>query len=216
MDNLLSTHSFLIFFQGFLLCASLIIAIGPQNLFVLQQGLRRQHLFATALCCIMPDFLLISLGLGGLGTIISANETLLSAVSTGGALFLFGYAISSFRSAWRGSATSVGLVAEKGSSSITKTILATLAVSILNPGAYIDTVLMIGTIGGQFPQDERIIFGAGAVIASTTWFFTLAYGSSRLAPLFRRPAAWRTLDVVSGCFMFGIAGLMTTIQGALL
>lgn len=216
MTSLLTTNTVLTFLQGFLLCAGLIIAIGPQNLFVLQQGLRRQHLFTTALCCTVPDIFLISLGLGGLGTIISANEALLSAVSAGGALFLFGYAISSFRSAWRGKTTSVGLVAEKGPSSVTKTIVATLAVSLLNPGAYIDTVLMIGTIGGQFPLDERMIFGAGAVIASTTWFFTLAYGSSWLAPLFRRPTAWRTLDAVSGCFMFGIAGLMTTVQGTLL
>ena len=86
--------------QGFILCAGLIIVIGPQNLFLLQQGLRRRHLFITVLLCTLFDLVLITLGVGGLGVAIAADERLLMVTTLGGTAFLLGYGIRSLRTAW--------------------------------------------------------------------------------------------------------------------
>lgn len=198
--------------QGFLLCASLIIAIGPQNLFILQQGLHRRHLFATALLCTLFDLVLIALGVGGVGAAIAANERVRILTTLGGTTFLLGYGVRSLRSAWYIQPTLAQAAQPLASLSLKGTILATLSFSFLNPAAYIDTILMIGTAGSRFPLDERVLFGAGAVMASCLWFFTLTYGSSRLAPLFRHPVAWRTLDLISGCIMVGLAGALSVTQ----
>ena len=191
--------------QGFLLCASLIIAVGPQNLFVLRQGLRGKHLFATALICALADLLLISVGVGGLGTFIRSSELLLNTTTWGGAMFLLGYGVRSLRAAWQNQGADLNTSTDAPEVKLWQTALTILAISLLNPAAYLDTVLMVGTTSSQYPVEQRIIFGAGAVMASTLWFFTLTYGSSRLKPLLSRPAAWRTLDAVSGCMMCAVS-----------
>ena len=84
-------------------------------------------------------------------------------------------------------------------------VLTTLAVSLLNPHVYLDTVVLLGGIGAQFVGPNRVAFGLGAVTASSVWFFSLAYGATRLGPLFRRPLAWRVLDVLIGVTMWSIA-----------
>lgn len=80
-----------------------------------------------------------------------------------------------------------------------------LALSFLNPHAYLDTVVLIGGIGAQFPSDQRLYFGEGAVVASFIWFFTIAYGARYLGSLFKNPIAWKILDFLIGCIMWGIA-----------
>lgn len=198
--------------QGFLLCASLIIAVGPQNLFILRQGLRRQHLFLTALLSTLVDLLLISIGVGGLGSFISANSQLLTAATWGGATYLLGYGISTLRAAWYNhTSTSLNLTAAAGAG-LQKTVVALLAISFLNPAAYLDTILMVGTTSGQYPVDQRIFFGIGAAIASAIWFFALTYGSSRLKPLLGHRLASRTLDLVSGCIICGVAFSMFDVS----
>ncbi len=204
MLALIQPHSFLTLAQGFMLCASLIIAIGPQNLFLLQQGLRGRHLFITALLCTLFDLLLITVGIGGLGAAIAANERWLMATTLGGAAFLLGYGGRSLRAAWIAQ-PATWATPENHLLSLRSTVLATLSFSLLNPAAYLDTVLMIGTTSSRFPVDQRLLFGSGAAVASALWFFTLTYGSGRLAPFLHHPIAWRTLDLVSGCMMIGIA-----------
>ncbi|MCB0065081.1 MAG: amino acid transporter [Caldilineaceae bacterium] len=206
------SQSFLILTQGFLLCAGLIVAIGPQNLFVLQQGLRGQYLFVTALLCTLFDVLLITLGIGGVGIMVATYEQLLTAVTMGGAAFLFGYGVRSLRAAWIPQTSIAPHFTGRAVLSFKGTLLATCGFSLLNPGAYLDTILMIGTTGSRFPFDERILFGAGAVLASGLWFFTLTYGANRLAPLLQRPRVWRALDLVSGCIMVGTAGSLCINQ----
>lgn len=198
--------------QGFLLCAGLIIAIGPQNLFILRQGLQRRHLLLTALLCTLFDLVLITLGVGGVGTAIAANEPVRLVTTVGGATFLLGYGVRALHSAWLADAYGQRPTAETGLLSVKGTVLATLSFSFLNPAAYIDTVLMIGTTSGRYPLDERLFFGMGAVIASALWFFTLTYGASRLTPIFRRSGTWRALDLTSGCLMISLALSLSTSQ----
>ncbi len=190
--------------QGFGLGAGLIIAIGAQNAFILRQGLKRQHLFVTASISTLCDAILIILGVGGLGAVITSIPVLTVIATWGGALFLLCFGLRSFRSAMVKSALDGG----KASTQPVRpggAILAVLAFSLLNPHVYLDTVVLVGSVGAHFQANERVSFAIGAILASCTWFFSLAYGAAWLAPLFRRPLAWRILDIAVGCIMWTIA-----------
>lgn len=190
--------------------AGLIIAIGAQNAFVLRQGLRRQHAFTAALVCFVCDAALIALGVAGFGQVVSSTPVLTALAAWGGAAFLFVYGLRAFRSASRAQ----GLEVTAGEAlSRSNVVLATLAVSLLNPHVYLDTVVLLGGIGGQFVGSARTMFGLGAATASAVWFFGLASGAARLAPLFRRPLAWRVLDALIGVVMWSIAASL--VHGAL-
>jgi L-lysine exporter family protein LysE/ArgO len=192
-----------IYFQGFLLTAGLIIAIGAQNAFILSNAVRRNHPLLIATLCSLGDLTLISLGLAGVGSLIASHPGLARYAAFGGALFLAVYGAFALRSAMRGTN---GLPTDETATGARRTlILSTLAVTFLNPHAYLDTVVLIGSIGGRFPLDQRLIFGAGAVSASILWFFTLGFGGPYLAPLFRRRSAWRLLDGLVCLMMWGIA-----------
>ncbi|MGU3574817.1 LysE/ArgO family amino acid transporter [Brucellaceae bacterium C25G] len=188
--------------SGFLLGASLIIAIGAQNAFVLRQGLLRQHVFIICLICALSDALLIAAGVAGLGTIISQSPRLIMVVTFGGAAFLFWYAYGAFKRAVYPQA----LHAQKQTgASLKATILAALALTFLNPHVYLDTVVLLGSLSSRFEGQNRVAYGAGAVIASFVWFFALGYGARLLQPIFAKPSAWRVLDVLIGVIMSLIA-----------
>lgn len=193
-----------VFLQGFGLSAGLIIAIGAQNAFVLRQGLRRLHVFVTAGICSLCDLTLIALGVAGFGTLVSESEVLTTLATWGGATFLLYYGYRSFRSALRPAALDVGAVTERPTR-LRETVVATLAISLLNPHVYLDTVVLVGSVGARYPVDQRLWFALGAAAASITWFFSLAYGAMWLTPLFQRPLSWRVLDVLVGCVMWAIA-----------
>ena len=199
--------------QGFALSAALIIAIGAQNAFVLQQGLRRNHVAACWLTAAACDALLISLGVGGVGAAIGQVPWLGVGAAWAGAIFLLWYGFRSFRSAFRANAldTTDGMVAL----SLGVTVLGVLGVSLLNPHAILDTVVLIGGAGAQYPAEQRPLFALGAMAASFTWFFALAFGAARLAPLFRRPITWRVLDSLVGCLMWAIAASLMLGPGGL-
>lgn len=190
--------------QGFGLGAALIIAIGAQNAFVLQQGLKRDHVFATALICTLCDALLILLGVAGLGALIAHSQALAAIATWGGVLFLLVYGLRSFRSAMQPATLDASQSTLEGST-LRATVLAVLGVSLLNPHVYLDTVVLVGSVGARHAGVGRAAFAAGAMLASCTWFFALAYGSAWLAPLFRRPVAWRVLDLAVGVIMWAIA-----------
>ena len=189
--------------QGFGLGAGLIIAIGAQNAFVLRQGLMRRHVPATAGVCAACDVALILLGVAGLGTLISEVVVLAEAARWGGAPFLFFYGALSFRSYLNPGRLEADADAPPGG--LRAAALTALALSLLNPHVYLDTVVLVGSVGAQHPAEERAAFALGASAASVGWFFGLAYGAAWIAPLFRRPAAWRILDAFVGCVMWAIA-----------
>lgn len=192
--------------SGFALGASLIMAIGAQNAFVLRQGLQRQHVFAVAAICAVIDATLISLGAGGFGAVVSSHPTITAVAAWGGVAFLAVYGGRSFLAALHpGSLDSRATPAEKRDTSLGAVVSATLAVSLLNPHVYLDTVVLLGSVAAQYPAGVRIFFALGAMSASFVWFFSLAYGARLLAPLFARPIAWRVLDVLVGCIMWWIA-----------
>lgn len=189
------------FLPGFLLSSSLILAIGAQNAFVLRQGLRRQHVFWVCLICTLSDAILIAAGVAGFGTLASQSPLLGGAMLYGGAGFLFWYGLQSFRSAFAGGETLTA--AQNASLSLKPTLATLLALTLLNPHVYLDTLLLIGSVSAQYPH--RYAFGAGASIASGLFFFALGYGASLLAPVFARPRSWQVLDVIVGTTMWAIA-----------
>ncbi|WP_417430576.1 LysE/ArgO family amino acid transporter [Kiloniella sp.] len=191
------------FLKGMGIGAGLIIAIGAQNAYVLTQGLRRNNQYLIAALCSLIDALLITIGVAGMGVLITSNPLLLDFAVWGGALFLFVYGLKAFRSALNPDV----LTAEqdRGPDTLIKAVLTTLAVSLLNPHIYLDTVILLGSIGGQYPAETRIWFGLGAVVSSFVWFFSLSLGAQWLAPLFKRPIAWRILDSFIGIVMWTIA-----------
>lgn len=191
------------FLEGLGTGAGLIIAIGAQNAFVLKQGILKNHVFMTVFVCSLIDTLLICAGVGGFGTLLTSNAFLLGLARWGGAAFLIYYGFRSFRSVLKPEA----LILEKGNQrlSLKMTLLSIFTLSLLNPHVYLDTVVLLGSISAQFPAEERLFFGGGAVLASFLWFFGMGYGARYLAPLFRKPSAWKILDFLIGCVMWGIA-----------
>jgi L-lysine exporter family protein LysE/ArgO len=186
------------FLNGFFLGASLIIAIGAQNAFILRQGLLRQHVFILCLICALADALLIALGVAGLGTLIQSSPKLIMSVTLGGAAFLFAYSFIAFRRAMRPQALdSRG----KGEASLRTAAAACLAFTLLNPHVYLDTVVLLGSLSARYEGQARLVYALGAMTASFVWFYALGYGARLLEPVFAKPAAWRILDVLIGLVM---------------
>lgn len=194
--------------SGFLLGASLIIAIGAQNAFILRQGLLRQHVFILCLICASSDALLIAAGVAGLGTLISQSPMLINIVSVLGAAFLFSYAFIAFRRALRPAALHA---ANQGAVSLKVAIATCLSLTFLNPHVYLDTVVLVGSLSAQFAGVDRIAYGIGAGLASFIWFFSLGYGARLLEKIFEKPSAWRILDFAIGIVMVLIG--LSLIQG---
>jgi L-lysine exporter family protein LysE/ArgO len=194
------------YLQGFGASAGLIIAIGAQNAFVLSRALTRNHHKTVAFICAASDALLITMGLSGMGVLLGGNAAFVQWATWFGCAFLFWYGLRSFRSALKS-----GTLApeDRVHMSLGATVAATLAVTYLNPHVYIDTVLLLGSIGGRYPLTERILFGAGAVSASAAWFLVLTFGARFLTPLFRHPRSWAVLDILVGLTMWGVAASLT-------
>lgn len=192
-------------FSGFITGLGLIAAIGPQNVFIIRQGVARNHVFAVALTAVLCDAVLIWLGVAGLGSAVATISWLATATALGGAAFLLVYGFLALQSALRGSATTWSGVAEGSSGTARTAVLATLAISLLNPHVYLDTVVLLGGIGGQLDAAGRTAFTAGGISASVVWFFGLAFGARALAPVFRKPVTQRLLDAFVAAVMFGVA-----------
>jgi L-lysine exporter family protein LysE/ArgO len=188
------------FLEGCGTGAGLIMAIGAQNAFVLKQGIIKNHVLVTVLLCAFIDVLLISVGVGGCGALLATNEWLLTIARWGGAAFLLYYGFRSFRAVFQSESLTVDTKPKR--LNLKETVLITLALSLLNPHAYLDAMVLLGSIGAQFPLPERLFFALGAMLASFVWFFALGYGARHLAPLFQKPLSWKVLDFFVGCVMW--------------
>lgn len=190
--------------QGFFVSFGLIVAIGAQNAFVLKQGLLRQHVFWVCLICFLCDFILMSMGVLGFGSLISQSPIATLMLSLMGAAFLFWYGFRAFKSAHQGT-SALALDSQHQTHTLGKTIATTLALTLLNPHVYLDTVVLVGSIASPLSLSEKYYFLIGAVLASATWFFGLGYGARLLTPLFKKPTTWRVLDTLIGIVMWAIA-----------
>jgi L-lysine exporter family protein LysE/ArgO len=199
------------FITGFAVSATLIIAIGAQNAFVLRQGLRREHVLLIVAFCVVADLLLIAVGVAGVAQVLGQAPRLLLALTAGGTLFLAWYGIRALARARTASAMDVTEDARR--TSVRSAVAQVAGFTFLNPHVYLDTVLLIGSIGARQPSDLRFWFVGGAAAASGAWFSTLGFGARLLRPVFRTPRAWQVLDTIIGLTMLVLAAsLLVTLH----
>jgi L-lysine exporter family protein LysE/ArgO len=194
------------FGTGLALGGSLIIAIGAQNAFVLRQGLRREHVGAVVAFCAASDILLMTAGVAGVGGALRAAPALALVMTVGGALFLFAYGVRALRRALHPQALTAA--ADHAALPLRAVLAQAAAFTLLNPHVYLDTVLLVGTVGSQQPAQARGWFLLGAGLASVAWFSALGFGARLLAPWFARERAWRILDGLVGVTMLLLALLL--------
>ncbi len=233
---------------GLLTCLALIIAIGPQSVWLLRQGLRRDRIWLAIGCCLVGDLLLIALGVAGVGVVLDHAPWLLEVIRWLGVAYLLWFAVGAFRSAFSvrqslglapedapapgrtvhvemssegtepagtaGAASSAGpatgtlpAVRVTKVSSVSAIAATGLTVSVLNPHAWVDTMVVLGTMANTF-GDERWLFGAGAMIASTVWFAGLGLGAASLSRFLNSPKAWKIIDLSVGVTMVVVAGIL--------
>jgi L-lysine exporter family protein LysE/ArgO len=185
---------------GFVTGLTLIAAIGAQNAFVLRQGIRGEHVAVVAGVCAMADVILIAAGIAGIGALITAHPQALTVARIGGAVFLIGYGLLAARRALRPATLTP---ATDGPAHLVPAVLTCLALTFLNPHVYLDTVVLLGTLANQ-QGDGRWLFGGGAALASTVWFFGLGFGARRVAGLFAAATTWRILDAVIAVTMIAL------------
>ncbi|AHG75854.1 Lysine efflux permease [Mannheimia varigena USDA-ARS-USMARC-1388] len=191
------------FIQGFIVCFGLIVSIGAQNAFLLKQGILKQHVFWIALVCFLGDVFLMTIGVLGLGTLISELPILSLIISLLGAIFLLAYGSRSFISIFK---SGDYLVASgENAKSLKKALMVTFAITFLNPHVYIDTIVIVGSIGGKLDFDGKMLFLAGALVCSFLWFFGVGYGAGLLSPYFAKRRTWQILDAITGLIMYFIA-----------
>ncbi len=182
---------------------SLIVAIGAQNVFVLRQGLRCEHVGAVVTVCAASDAILIVAGVAGIGELVKAFSIFLEAFRYGGALFLAICGTVAALRAWRGGNSLV--VEEQKASTLTAALLACLGFTWLNPHVYLDTMILLGSIANTYPVPGSWIFASGAASGSVLWFASLGYGARLLTPLFQHTRAWQVLDACVAFIMWTIA-----------
>lgn len=191
------------YFQGLALGAAMILPLGPQNAFVMNQGIRRQYHIMIAALCAFSDLVLICAGIFGGSAVLMQSPWLLALVTWGGVGFLLWYGWGALKTALsKNIALANSEVMQQGRWRI---IVTMLAVTWLNPHVYLDTFVVLGSLGGQLADEPKRWFAMGTVSASFIWFFGLAMLAAWLSPRLRTVRAQRTINGVVGCIMWFIA-----------
>ena len=215
---------------GFALGLSLIVAIGPQNVMLIKQGIRRSYVTLVIAVCLLSDVILIFAGTAGVGVLVDRFPTALTILKYVGAAYLAYFTFLSFRDAFRSGGQSLEVesteprpveqVAEfDGSGNVitkapvrqrikqrswVKPLLTALALTWLNPGAYVDVLVMLGGIANQYGEQGRWLFATGAVLASAVWFPTVGYGAARYSRILAKPVVWKWINIGIGYIMAGL------------
>jgi L-lysine exporter family protein LysE/ArgO len=197
---------------GFTVCLSLIVSIGAQNLYVLRQAVSGEHVRACVAWCVFSDALLIGIGVAGMAQVLGDSPTLAYYLTLGGALFLLGYGLMAL---WRAAmpagaapasdADDGGAPATAARRGLWRVLGALVVITLFNPHVYLDTVVLVGSIGARQDGSLKWIFVLGAACASLAWFVMLASAGRRLQTLFAKPQAWRVMDGFTGVMMLALA-----------
>lgn len=195
------------FFAGLALSLSLIMAVGPQNAHVMRMGLRREHLGLTVVICVVTDVSLIAVGVGGLAQLGGLSATVLAALTSAGAVLLFLYGAQAMWRFVRPAAPTVPGAREEAEPGMSRRRAAglALAMSWLNPHAWLDTAVLMGTASLAYAQPDNAVFGLGAAAGSVLWFSALGLAMWSLGSRLNTPWVWRALDGLVALMMWGTA-----------
>jgi len=183
------------FVQGFIIGSSLIIAIGPQNLYVINQGLKKNYTFIIVLICSLSDSLLIICGIYLSNSILNFSGSIIITMKLVGGIWLILYGISKIKN----SRNHIIKSKEFNERSFTKVVITTFAITYANPHVYLDTVILLGSISVNF--DNKLFFGLGAILASFVFFFSLGYFSNFLSKYIKSKKIWFYVDNFMGFLM---------------
>jgi L-lysine exporter family protein LysE/ArgO len=203
----MTASPFTAFSAGLALAFTLIVAIGAQNAFVLRQGVLRQHVGAVVTFCALADAALMTAGVLGAAWLQKVAPLLTPVMTGAGAVFLFVYGARALQRAAHASSLRAG---PAGPATLGAALAQCAAFTLLNPHVYLDTVVLVGTIGASYAADARGWFLLGACSASAIWFVSLGYGARLLAPWFASPRAWRWLDTAIGLTMWALAAWLVS------
>lgn len=196
------------FLPGVLTSMSLIMAIGAQNAFVIRQALTRKHVLVMVLICAASDTLLIFAGIAGLGAVIQGLPWLFEILRWFGVVYLTWFGINSLRSAFKGDSLQAATAETK---SLKQVVISLLGFTFLNPHVYLDTVILLGSIGNTF-ADAKWFFAAGAALGSMIWFLSIGFGAKAASRFMSKPIFWKVLDIVIAVIMFAIALMLALFE----
>ena len=183
------------FIQGLVIGLTLIIAIGPQNLFVIQQGLKKSFVFTVCLICSISDTLLIIIGIMLSSYLAELSENIVQILKLLGSSWLLLYGILKIKNSFKKKEFKEIYKTEK----LNNIILITFAFTFLNPHVYLDTIILIGTISLNF--NNKFSFALGVIISSFLFFFSLGYFSKYLSKYFNNNKSWIIIDNLFGILM---------------
>lgn len=201
-----TTNFYSAWIAGFTVCASLIASIGAQNLYVLRQAVQGEHVKSCVALCVLSDALLVALGVAGMAQMLARYPSLAQYLTLGGAAFLLAYGLFAFRRMWLAPDAAMDAQEPQSAPRGMMSVLAALAaITLLNPHVYLDTVLLMGSLGAQQEGAGRWSYVIGAASASCLWFVLLALAGRRLRHWFANPRAWQVMDGITGVMMLVLA-----------
>lgn len=194
------------FIEGLVLGFGLFAAPGPKDTLVIRQAVSRGPIWAVVAVCVVADILLIALGITGLGSLLDSRPKLVVLLLLSGAAYLLWFGGQRLLACLRDQS----MPDTRGSHSQRGLLRTAAVLGFANPYAWLDTVVLIGSIGAAKPTNQQVFFATGAMTASLLWFVLLALGCQRLTRLFRAPAVWRWLDAGVAVLMVYLAGMLIT------
>ena len=186
---------------GFLTGLSLIFAIGAQNIFVIEQGLKKEFVFLVCAICAFSDFLLIFLGIFIFHYFQDFFNPFIELILN---LLLIAFLLYFIWSKINIQINKINLNLKKNQSSLSIVIFRTLSFTYINPHVYSDTVFFLGNFSKNFTFNQKLFFGTGASISSLVFFFFLGYMSKYLSNYLKTEKIWKIINLLIIIFMFFI------------
>lgn len=184
----------------------LFAAPGPKDTLVIRQGVGRGPIWAVVAICVLADVLLIAVGVAGLGSLLGSRPGVVALLLLSGAAYLLWFGGQRLLACLRNQS----MPNTQGGHSQRDLLRTALVLGFANPYAWLDTVVLIGSIGAAKPTGQQALFASGAMTASLVWFVILALGCQRLTRLFQAPVVWRWLDAGVAVLMVYLAGMLIT------
>ncbi len=184
------------FIQGLIIGGGLILAIGPQNLFVIQQGLKKSNVFTVTLFCSLSDSLLIVIGIYLSNYIVQINPSIIGIIKVLAGIWLIFYGLNKVikLNQIKDINKKLNIINEYG-----KVLITLFLITYANPHVYLDTIILLGSLSTNF--NDQFSFGVGAISASFLFFFSLGYMSKFLSKYIYSNKTWFWIDLTIGLLM---------------